>query len=83
VLILGSRRGGLAVGASFQQVFRFEAEAPNGCADPGPFFGEKFLALAPEQQMARADIDEHAAASPDLHQPFASQLSIAIQNRKD
>src|SRR5438093_4700814 len=46
-----------------QQIFRFQAEPLNGCVDPGPFFGEELLAFAPQQQISRAGLDEHAEAS--------------------
>src|SRR5580765_3201433 len=45
---------------SIQEFFRREAEPLNGGVDSGPLLGEKFLALALQQQIARAGLDEHA-----------------------
>src|SRR5947207_3644426 len=42
-ILLGSVRRWLA--ASFQQLFRCQAEALNGGGDPGPLFREKLLAF--------------------------------------
>src|SRR5206468_2541334 len=47
---------------SRQQFFYRQAEPPNGRVGPGPFFGKKLLAFALKQPIARADVDEHAAA---------------------
>src|SRR5437660_1987755 len=48
---------------SVQQFFRCQAEPLNGGVDRGPLFREKLLALALQQQIARAAIDEHAETS--------------------
>ena len=50
--------------------------------DPRPFFAQKLLPFALQQQTARARIDEHAAASPALDQPLVHQLLIALQDRE-
>src|SRR5471030_2973955 len=68
-------------GRSIQQLFRCQAEPLNGCVDPGPLFRKKLLALALQQQVARAGIDEHAATSLRLHKLLVDQLLIALQNR--
>src|SRR6266436_8378244 len=65
-----------------EQFFRFEAEPLNGCGDPGPFFGEKFLAFALQQQIARTSINEKAEASPGLNEPLVRELLIAFENRE-
>ena len=65
-----------------QQLRRCQAEPLNRCVDPGPLFREKLLAFALEQEIARAGIDEHAAASFALDQLLFNQLLIALQNRE-
>src|SRR5438477_575119 len=65
-----------------QQLLRSQAEPLNGRVDPGPFLGEKFLAFALQQQIARAGIDEHAEASPLLDELLVDQLLIGFQNRE-
>src|SRR6266567_6401223 len=80
-LLFGSRR--FSAGCdSIQQFLRCQAEPLNGCVDPGPLFREKLLAFALQQQIARAHIDEHAAASPALDKLLVDQLLIAFQNRE-
>ena len=54
----------------------------NGCMDSGPFFREKFLPFALQQQTACAGIDEHAEATSGFDQPLVHQLLIALQNRE-
>src|SRR2546426_2107164 len=68
--------------ASIQEFFRFQAEPLNRCVDPGPFFAQKLLPFALQQQTACAGIDEHAAASSGLDKPLVHQLLIALQNRE-
>ncbi len=68
--------------AAVQEFFRRQAEPLNGGVDPRPFFGEKLLPFALQQQTARAGIDEHAEASLALDQPLVHQLLIALQNRE-
>src|SRR5450631_3808489 len=65
-----------------QKFFRLQSEPLNGGVDPGPFFRKKFLAFAPQQQIARACIDEHAATSLTFDQLLVHQLLIALQNRE-
>ncbi len=65
-----------------QQFFRLQAEPLNGGVDLGPFFREKLLAFALQQQTACARIDEHAATSPALDQLLVDQLLVALQNRE-
>src|ERR1700694_1095807 len=67
---------------SIQQLLRCQAEPLNGCIDAGPLFRKKFLALALQQQIARAHIDEHAATSLTLDKLLVNQLLIALQNRE-
>src|SRR4029077_2419799 len=43
-----------------QQFFRFQSEPLNVGVHPRPFLGQEFLALALQQQIARAGIDKHA-----------------------
>src|SRR6266705_5539621 len=80
-LLFSSRR--FAAGCdSIQQFLRSQAEALYGCMDPGPFFHQKFLALALQQQIARAGVDEHAETSLLLDKLLVDQLLIALQNRE-
>src|SRR6266849_7418682 len=86
LLLFGFRRCGIrrrpAVCGRIEQFFRLQSEPPNGCIDPGPFFRKKLLAFAPQQQIARARIDEHAATSLTFDQLLVHQLLIALQNRE-
>src|SRR5438445_5097379 len=65
-----------------EQFVRREAEPLNRCVDPGPFFGKELLALALQQQIARAVIDEHSEPSLAFNKLFVDQLLIALQNRE-
>src|SRR5713101_3829082 len=65
-----------------QEFFRPQAEPLNGCVDSRPFFREKFLAFALQQQIARAGIDEHAATSLTLDKILVHQLLIALEDRE-
>src|SRR5258708_37855048 len=67
---------------SVEQFFGLETQPLNGCGDPRPFFGEKFLAFALQQETAGAGFDEHAETSPGLDKPLVHQLLIALQNRE-
>src|SRR5205823_5493855 len=67
---------------SIQQFLRCQPKPLNGCVDPGPLFRKKLPALALQQQIARAGIDEHAATSPALDKLLVDQLLIALQNRE-
>src|SRR5205823_2322896 len=64
----------------FQQFFRCDPEPLNGCGDCGPSVGKKLLPFGLEQQIARADIDEHAEAAPGLDQLLADQLLIGLED---
>src|SRR5205823_13395575 len=64
----------------FQQFFRCDPEPLNGGGDCGPSVGKKLLPFGLEQQIARADIDEHAEAAPGLDQLLADQLLIGLEN---
>src|SRR5437879_2655224 len=66
-LLAGIRRRRAGCG-SCQQLLRRQAETLNRRVDSGPLVGEKLLALALQQQLAGAGIDEHAQASPLLDQ---------------
>src|ERR1700680_744655 len=61
-----------------QKLFRFQSKPLNGGMNSGPLFCKKLLALAPQQQIARALIDEHAATSLAFHQLLLDQLLIAL-----
>src|SRR5713226_6250945 len=65
-----------------QQFLRRQAEPLDGRVDPGPLLREKPLALALQQQIARAFVDEHAATAPALDEVLVDQLLIALQDRE-
>src|SRR5258708_4086984 len=67
---------------SIEEFFLVQSEPLNGCVDSGPFFRKKLLAFTPQQQIARARIDEHAATSLAFDQLLVHQLLIALQNRE-
>src|SRR5262249_52782038 len=69
-----------STGGASQEFFRGQAEPLNGCVDPGPFVGEKLLALALQQQVARAGFDEHAQAPLLLDKLLVDELLITFQN---
>src|SRR5205814_4787489 len=75
------RRGAARFGGS-QQFLRGQAEPLDGRLDPGPLLGKKLVALALQQQIAGAGVDEHAAPSPALDQLLVDQLLIGLQNRE-
>ena len=59
-----------------------QPEPLNSCGNPGPFFRQKFLAFALEQQIARAGVDEHAETSLRLDQLLVDQFLISLQDRE-
>src|SRR5271165_1368988 len=65
-----------------QEFFRLQAEPLNSCVDPGPFFAEKLLPFALQQQIACAGIDEHSEAASGFDQPLVHQLLIALEDRE-
>src|SRR5262249_421748 len=81
-LLLFSFRLRLTALAAIQQFFRREAEPLNSHLNPGPFFSEKFLALAFHKQIARAIFDEHPQPPPLLDQSFIHQFLVALQDRE-
>src|SRR6266571_8670427 len=72
LLLSGFRR--LMFCGCIQQFFRRQAEPLNGCVDPGPVFGQKFLTFGSEQQIARASFDEHAETALLLDQFLVDQF---------
>src|SRR5215813_1749447 len=81
-LLLSIIRFRCAVRRLVEQLFRLQAQSLNGCENPGPFFGKKFLALALQQQIARAGFYEHPETTPLLDQLFVHKLLIALQDRE-
>src|SRR5215471_4031335 len=77
-------RGGLIslAGGSVEEFFRLQAQPLNGGVDPGPLFGEKFVAFALQQQASRTGVDEHAEPPAALDQALVYQLLIALQDRE-
>src|ERR1700674_309418 len=65
-----------------QQFLRCQPEPLNRRMDPGPFFRKKLLALALQQQIARAGIDEHAETSLLLDKLLVARLLMALQTRE-
>src|SRR2546421_11845697 len=63
-----------------EQFFRCETEPANGCVDPRPMLGKKFLAFAFEQQLVRTGFDEHAETSLFLDNLVVDQFLIRLQN---
>src|SRR5450432_666509 len=80
-LLTGMGRRSASFGGR-HQFLRRQAEPLDGRVDCRPLFGEKPLALAPQQQLARAGVDEQAETPPFLDQLFVDQLLIALQNRQ-
>src|ERR1051326_2154340 len=65
-----------------EQLFGAQPQPLNGFLNPGPLFGEKFLAFALQQQITRARIDEHTSSPPGLNQSFIYELLIPFENRE-
>src|SRR6266446_7037455 len=80
-LLLSSFRRLMLCGR-IEQFFRRQAEPLNGCMDSRPMLREKFLAFALEQQIARANFDEHAETALLLDHLLVDQFLIGLQNRK-
>src|SRR6266699_1918956 len=59
-----------------------QAKPLNLLRDSQPFFGEKLLAFALQQQIVRAGFDEHAEASLHLDELLVDQLLISLENRE-
>ena len=70
----------MVVFATIQEFLRRQAEALNGCVNPGPFLGEKFLAFALKEQIARAGVDEHAATSLAFDKLLVDELLVGLEN---
>src|SRR5579862_9731865 len=75
VLLLEAFRG-LASGSGIQEFLRFQAQPLNVGVDSRPLLGQKLLALAFQQQLARTRIDKHAATSLAFDQLLVDQLLI-------
>src|SRR5437879_590503 len=65
-----------------QQVLGRQAEPLDGCMDFRPLFAEELLALAPQQQVPRAYVDEHAAAPLLVDKLFALELLVGLEDRQ-
>src|SRR5262249_49023065 len=53
--------------AAVEQILDGEPQSLDGLLDPGPFLRNELLALALEQQVARAIDDEHPKAAPGFY----------------
>src|SRR5713101_809514 len=62
-----------------EQFFRCETEPANGCVNPRPMLGKKFLPFAVEQSIARTSFDEHAEASPFFDKLLVHQFLISFK----
>src|SRR5277367_713817 len=65
-----------------QQFFRRQPETLNRGVQPRPFFAQKLLPFALQQQTPCPNVDEHTESPSALDQPFVDQLLVALQNRK-
>src|SRR5258708_11769826 len=71
-------RGG---GGAARQLLR-KAKPLDGRPDFRPLFAEEPLALAPQQQVPRAGVDEHAAAPLLLDEPLVDKLLVGLEHRE-
>src|SRR5688500_2369716 len=78
-LLLCRVRRGRAVDGGFQALLRVPGGPVGFGRGPPPFPGQELLAFAPQQQFARAGIDEHAAAALALHELLVDELLVALQ----
>src|SRR5437762_680663 len=65
---------------SVEQLFGVQAEPVNRFPDSRPLVGQELLPFALEKQIARAGPDEHAEASPLLHELLVDEFLIALQD---
>src|SRR5436853_4747955 len=63
-----------------QQSLYSQSEPLNRFLDSRPLFIEKFLAFGLQQQVARASVDEHAAASLHLDELLVDELLVALHH---
>src|SRR5262245_2932378 len=71
-----------ARGRRLQQLGRLEAQPLDRGVDLRPLFRQKLLALALQQQIARACVDEHASSPLLLDELLVDELLIALQHRE-
>src|ERR1051325_1039586 len=64
-----------------EQLLRAESQALDGGPDVRPLLFEEVLPLAGQQQLARAGVDEHAAAALHLHELLVHQLLVSLEDR--
>src|SRR5262245_18847255 len=69
-------------GSAREELLRGQPEPPNGRVDPRPLLGQELLLFAPQQQAARADVDEHASPPPLLDELLVGQLLVALEDRE-
>src|SRR5206468_5666623 len=69
-----------AVRVVVKQIFRFQTEPQHGFANPGPVFGQEFLALRFEQRIPCVSLDEHSEPPPGLDESFVHELLISLQD---
>src|SRR5258708_3953243 len=71
-------RGG---GGGAEQLLR-QAQPLDGRPDFRPLFAEEPLALALQQQVPRAGVDEHPAAPLLLDEPLVDELLVGLEHRE-
>src|ERR1044071_5422122 len=64
-----------------QQLLRCQAEPANRCVHARPVLGQKLLALRLQQELARAGVDEHAAAATRLDEPLVDEPLVGLEDR--
>src|SRR5262249_49407909 len=69
-----------AVRAALEQLLRRQPQPLDRLPDPRPLFGEELLPLALQQQIARADLHEHAEAAALLDELLVDELLIALED---
>src|SRR5262249_26873069 len=67
---------------SAQELVHAEAEPLNAGVDPRPLLVEKPFPFGLDQRIACSLVDEHAPASPRLHQAFVGQVLVSLENRE-
>src|ERR1043165_9037709 len=71
----------LVAGVAFEQLLRLQAEPLDGLVDPRPLLGQELLALAGQQKIVGAVLDEHAEASLLLDEIVVDELLVGLEDR--
>src|ERR1044071_5700214 len=62
-------------------LLRCHAEPADRCRHARPVLGQKLLALRLQQELARAGVDEHAAAATRLDEPLVDEPLVGLEDR--